>query len=212
MLASGVLQSDSVICTFITLTTNRLLSTTSLTNSSQLAHILYVVHILYCILAIRGAKEKIMLLRNPKEEIYSQHCSFRFCKFISSVYKVNHLSDLHQYIQNTVNVIHITSIRHLKWEDNMKKKFIFICRYRDSGNENAEAAIWLFSGCCSVTQSRLTLCEPMDCSTPGFPVLHHLLELAQTLVHWVCDAIQPFHPLSSPSPPVFNLSQHQDLF
>ena len=52
----------------------------------------------------------------------------------------------------------------------------------------------------------------MDCSTPGFPVLHHLPELAQTYVHWVGDAIQPSHPLSSPSPPAFNLSQHQGLF
>ena len=49
----------------------------------------------------------------------------------------------------------------------------------------------------------------MDCSTPGFPVHHQLLELAQTHVHWVSDAIQPSHPLSSPSPPAFNLSQHQ---
>ena len=66
--------------------------------------------------------------------------------------------------------------------------------------------------CCSVTQLYLTLCDPMDCSTPGFPVLHHLLELAQTHVHWVGDTIQPSHPLSSPSPPAFNLSQHQGLF
>ena len=51
--------------------------------------------------------------------------------------------------------------------------------------------------CCSVTQSCLTLCDPMDWSTPGFPVLHHLLELAQTHVHWVSDAIQPSHPLLS---------------
>ena len=65
--------------------------------------------------------------------------------------------------------------------------------------------------CCSVTQSCLTLCGPMDCSTPGFPVLHHLLKLAQTHVHWVGDAIQPSCPLSSPSPPAFNLSQHQGL-
>ena len=51
----------------------------------------------------------------------------------------------------------------------------------------------------------------MDCSTPGFPVLHHLPELAQTHVHWVSDAIQPSHPLSSPSPPVFSRSQHQSF-
>ena len=52
----------------------------------------------------------------------------------------------------------------------------------------------------------------MDCSTPGFPVHHQLLELAQTHVHQVGDAIQPSHPLSSPSPPAFNLSHHQGLF
>ena len=51
--------------------------------------------------------------------------------------------------------------------------------------------------CCSVAQSCLILCKPMDCSTPGLPVLHYLPELAQTLVHWVGDAIQPFRPLSS---------------
>ena len=64
----------------------------------------------------------------------------------------------------------------------------------------------------SVTQSCLTLCEPMDCSTPGFPVHHKLLELAQTQICWVGDAIQPSHPLSYLSRPAFNLSQHQGLF
>ena len=63
-----------------------------------------------------------------------------------------------------------------------------------------------------VSQSCLTLCDPMDCSTPGFPVHHQLPELAQTYVHRVSDAIQPSHPLSSPSPPTFNLSQQQGLF
>ena len=63
--------------------------------------------------------------------------------------------------------------------------------------------------CCSVTQSCPTFCDPMDCSTLGFPVLCYLPELVQTQVHWVSDAIQPSHPLSSPSPPAFNLSQHQ---
>ena len=62
------------------------------------------------------------------------------------------------------------------------------------------------------TQSGPTLWGPMDCSMPSFPVCHQLLELAQTHVHWVSDAIQPPHPLSSPSPPAFNLSQHQGLF
>ena len=64
----------------------------------------------------------------------------------------------------------------------------------------------------SITQLCLTLCDPMDCGTPDFPVHHQLLELAQTQVHQVEDAIQPSCPLSSPSPPAFNLSQHQGLF
>ena len=64
----------------------------------------------------------------------------------------------------------------------------------------------------SVAQSCRTLCNPMDCSTPGLPVHHQLPEFTQTYVHWVGDAIQPSHPLSSPSPPVPNPSQHQGLF
>ena len=64
----------------------------------------------------------------------------------------------------------------------------------------------------SVAQLCLTLCNPMDCSTPGLPVLHRLPEFAQTHVHWVKDAIQPSHPLSCSCPPPFNLSQHQGLF
>ena len=64
----------------------------------------------------------------------------------------------------------------------------------------------------SVAQSCPTLCGPMECSIPGLPVHHQLLEITQTHVHWVGDAIQPSHPLSSPSPPAFNLSQHQGLF
>ena len=63
----------------------------------------------------------------------------------------------------------------------------------------------------SVTQSSPTLCNPMDCSMPGFPVHHHLPEPAQTHVHWVGDAIQPSQTLSSSSP-AFSLSQHQGLF
>ena len=63
----------------------------------------------------------------------------------------------------------------------------------------------------SVTQSCLTFCEPMDCSMPGFPVHHKLLKLAQTHVHQISDVIQPSHPMSFPSPPAFNLSQHQGL-
>ena len=61
----------------------------------------------------------------------------------------------------------------------------------------------------SVAQSCLTLCNPMNRSMPGLPVHHQLSEFTQTHVHWFSDAIQPSHPLSSPSPPALNLSQHQ---
>ena len=73
----------------------------------------------------------------------------------------------------------------------------------------------LISGNVSVVVQSLScvwLCDPTDYSIPGFPVLHHLPELAQTPVRWVSDAIQPSHPLSSPSLPALSLSQHQGLF
>ena len=64
----------------------------------------------------------------------------------------------------------------------------------------------------SITQSCLTLCNPMDCSMPTFPVLHHLPDFVQAHIHWVSEAIQSSDSLSSPSPPAFNLSQLQGLF
>ena len=83
-------------------------------------------------------------------------------------------------------------------------KFTFPGVHRDTSGR--------LPGCCSVSESCLTLCDPMDCSTPGFPGLHYLLVFAQT--HGCCfgDAIQPSHSLSSPSLPAFNVSQHQGLF
>ena len=65
---------------------------------------------------------------------------------------------------------------------------------------------------CWVTKLCSTLCYPMDCGMPAFPVLHYLPKFLQTHVHWVDDAIQSSHPLSPPSPPALNLSQHQGLF
>ena len=64
----------------------------------------------------------------------------------------------------------------------------------------------------SVAQLCPTLCDPVDCSTLGFPVLHYLPKFAQTHVHWIGDAIQSSHPLSPPPSPALNLSQHQGLF
>ena len=74
---------------------------------------------------------------------------------------------------------------------------------------NMDGTLGYFS---SVTQLCLILCNPMDCSMPGFPAHDKLLGLVQTHVHWISDAIQTSHPLSSPSPPAFSLSQHWGLF
>ena len=65
---------------------------------------------------------------------------------------------------------------------------------------------------CSITKLCLTLCNPTDCSMPGFPVLRYLPEFSQTRVHWVCDAILPSHPLLFLSPSALNLSQHLEFF
>ena len=94
-------------------------------------------------------------------------------------------------------------------QDKHTKSVVYVYNsIKTMGNEikNIEAFC-----CCSVAQSCPTLGDPMDCRMPGFPVLHHLLELAQTHVYWVSDAIKPYRPLLSPSP-AFNLSQHQGIF
>ena len=87
-------------------------------------------------------------------------------------------------------------------------EYMHICIER----ERQRKKLPCFFSSCSVTYLCPTLCDPVDCSTPGFPVLHRLPEFTQTHVHWVGDAIQPSHPLSPPSPPALNLSQHQGLF
>ena len=81
-----------------------------------------------------------------------------------------------------------------------------------SGLGSYPSSIMLAVQFSSFAQSCPTLCDPMNCSTPGLPVHHQLPEFTQTHVHWAGDAIQPAHPLSSPSPPALNLSQYQGLF
>ena len=99
-----------------------------------------------------------------------------------------------------------------------KTEWMFVCWKEEAGSFTSKFnAVIIMRGFVisvqfsSFTQSCPTLCDPMDCSTPGFPVHHQLPELAQTHVHWVSDATQPSRPLSSPSPPAFNPSQHQCL-
>ena len=94
------------------------------------------------------------------------------------------------------------------WEMSQK----ILCATKVTENRNSSWSEFIVQSCRSVTKSCLTLCSPMDCSTPGLPVPHHLLEFAQVHVHWVGDAIQPSHPLWHPSPPALNLSQCQSLF
>ena len=104
----------------------------------------------------------------------------------------------------------------------MVEKFSVLSRWQDSGSLNVIDCVpcwirvWgLWSGSVqfsSVAQSSPTLCDPMNRSTADLPVDHQLPEATQTHVHWVSDAIQPSHPLSSASPPAFSLCQHQGLF
>ena len=93
------------------------------------------------------------------------------------------------------------------WQLVPRKRFL-----PQKGNESLALLSNLVVQFSSVCQSCPTLCDPMDCSTPVFPVLCQFPEFAQTHVHQVGDVIQPSHPLSSQSPPAFNLSQHQGLF
>ena len=91
----------------------------------------------------------------------------------------------------------------LRWKNLLKD---------DGGRIHPEATQQINTQYSSVAQSCLTHCDPMNRSMPGLPVHHQLPEFTQTHVHWVRDAIQPSHPLSSPSPPAPNPSQHQSLF
>ena len=110
-----------------------------------------------------------------------------------------------------------TQVLYQGWEDCLEKKMAMM----NEGTENGWKIVAqqhngiLLSHCCcccSVTKSCSTLCDPMDGSTPGLLVHHQLPEFTETHVHRVSDAIQPSQSPSSPSPPAFNLSQHQSLY
>ena len=104
------------------------------------------------------------------------------------------LSEANEWAWMVTHGFNLINLKHTK-----TKQISFPCGYHSSS-------------CCSVAKSCLTLCNPMDCSTSGFPGLHYLPEFTQTHVHWVSDAIQPFHPLLPSFAPALNLSQHQGLF
>ena len=96
-------------------------------------------------------------------------------------------------------------VAHVGQEIEDSSKYVCVC-------VSVVILTWYSVQFSSVAESCLTLCHPMNCSTPGLPVHNQLPESTQTHVHWVRDAVQPSHPLSSPFPPVLSLSQHQGLF
>ena len=116
----------------------------------------------------------------------------------------------------------VFSFYDFEWVPKCQSKQLLIregrgCRDKAGASRNNSAALGQGPGSTSVqfssvAQSCPTLCDPMNQSTPGLPVHHHLLEFTQTHVHRVRDAIQPSHPPPSPSPPAPSLSQHQSLF
>ena len=113
-------------------------------------------------------------------------------------------------ISGRVPVHKSAQINHTQCREGQKqKKWLWYMVTRDL---HAEISAYLQFQFSSVAQSCLTLCDPMSCSMLGLPVHHQLPEPTKTHVHWVGDAIQLSHSLSSPSPPVLNLSQHQGLF
>ena len=121
------------------------------------------------------------------------------------LYYFSYKSFTHQFKKKTI-----------KSQITKKEKVLTSWKHTTSISEKV-SWIWLlltFSlfQCSSVAQSCPTRHDPMDCNTPGLPVHHQLPEFTQTHVHWVSNTIQPSHPLSSPSLPAFNLSQHQGLF
>ena len=105
-----------------------------------------------------------------------------------------------------------TSMEHRQLTHPVKISAQFSVSHRNSYPMRGSVVLSRLHCCCSVTKSCPALCNHMDCSTPGFPVHHQLPEFAHTRIHSVDDAIQPSHPLPPPSPPAFNLSQHQGLF
>ena len=108
-----------------------------------------------------------------------------------------------------------TWVQFLGWEDPLEKEMAIhssILAWRIPCQRSLVYTPECHKQFSSVTQSCPTLCDPINRSTPGFPFRHWLPEFTQTYVHQVGDAIQPSHPLSNPSPPAFNLSQHQGLF
>ena len=119
----------------------------------------------------------------------------------------NHKNSLKTSVQNNCQEASLTSANNIR-----NKRDLLLCFSKSSFLLPTPHDIYSSVQFSSVAQSCTTLCDPMNCSTPGLPVHHQLPEFTQTHVHQVSDATQPSHPLSSSSPPVPNHSQHQSPF
>ena len=146
--------------------------------------------------------------RHPRKQesvIYSQVLFFFFFFFFCHTKGLQDLSSPPE-IDPQPLAMRAQSPNHLTTREFPGARFFFS---RVEGKALITNATIQFS---SIPQLCRAFCGPMDCSMPGLPIHHQLLEPTQTHVHRISDAIQPSHPLSSPSPPAFNLSQHQGLF
>ena len=151
---------------------------------------IYLLRIaLICVLSVTGMWSALL----PGSEVSIKDLIAFLLFFLSSIYKLLALFNQQTLLRSKSNE-RFCSIPYCNL---VKQRAVFIL-------------VWLHC-CCSVTELCLTLSDPMDCCMPDFPALHHLPEFAQTHVSWVGDAIQPSHPLLSPSL-AFSLSQHQGLF
>ena len=126
--------------------------------------------------------------------VYASHCTFHGCFSGGASGK-----------ESACRCRRHKRVQSLGWEDPLEKEIATHSSILAWETPRAEkpCGIQSICCCCLVAQSRPALWDPMDCSTPSFPVLYHLPELAQTHVRWVSDAIQPSHPVLSPSPPAF---------
>ena len=170
------------------------------------------------IVPILARNDPSMSLSNYLEEISSHSHCIAFLYYLHCSFKKAFLSLL-AILWNSAFICFYLSFSPLPFSS-----LLFLALCKASSDNHLPSCIsfslgWLWSlppvQCCcccfSVAQWCPTVCDPMDCSMLGFPVLHHLLEFTQTHIHWVGDAIQPSH-LLIPSPPAFDLSQHQGLF
>ena len=145
------------------------------------------------------------------------HLYLYFCEFLYSLLETNPLP--HTFDNNSIlgvecfTYIAENSSLVPKWGNHSSSmiKQKCLCPPELVVRGRHTRSLWRYCFCCCSAESCLTVFDPMDCSTPGFPVLHYFLEFAQTRIHWVDDAIQPSHPLLTPSP-AFSLFQHQSLF